>query len=105
MRNLGRIASISVGLAALDGCPQRSCYISIWWTVESDIEEDVQVEEKALHRYFRLRCRRCASAGTPRAAPRSIRSTGVWSSVLGGFDSRSRYRSTRRETDVPLAAA
>ena len=39
--------------------------------------KDVQIEQEAFHRYFRLRCRRCASAGTPRATPRSIRSTGV----------------------------
>ena len=67
----------AVALSAFDRCPQRSCDIGIWWTIENDVEEDVQVEEKTLHRYFRLRCRRCASAGTPRAAPRSRRSTGV----------------------------
>ena len=67
----------TVAVPALDRCPQCSCDIGIWWTVENDIEEDVEVEEKTLHRYFRLRCRRCASAGTPRAAPRSMRSNGV----------------------------
>ena len=74
-------------------------------TIEDDVEEDVEIEQETLHRYFRLRCRRCASAGTPRAAPRSMRRTGVSSSDLGGFDNRSRYRSTSRETDVPRAAA
>jgi hypothetical protein len=47
-------------------------------------------QQETLHRYFRLRRRRCALAGTPRAAPRSIRRTGVWSSDFGGFDKRSR---------------
>jgi pimeloyl-ACP methyl ester carboxylesterase len=31
----------AVALPALDRCPQRSCDIGIWWTVENDIEEDV----------------------------------------------------------------
>ena len=80
----------AVGLSAFDRRPQRGRDISAGRTVENDVEEDVQVKQKALHRYFRLRCLRCASAGTPRAAPRSIRRTGVWSSALGGFDRRSR---------------
>ena len=80
----------TVAFPSFDRRPQRGGDISVGWTVENHVEEDIEVEQKTLHRYFRLRCRRCASAGTPRAAPRSIRRTGVWSSALGGFDSRSR---------------
>lgn len=31
----------AVTLPAFDRCPQRSCDVSIWWTVENDVEEDV----------------------------------------------------------------
>ena len=80
----------TLAFSAFDRCSQSRRDIGIRRTIENHVEEDVEIEQKTLHRYFRLRYRRCASAGTPRAAPRSIRSTGVWSSALGGFDSRSR---------------
>lgn len=79
-----------LALSAFNRCPQCCSDIGIGPTIENDVEEDVQIEQKTLHRYFRLRCRRCASAGTLRPAPRSSRRTGGWSSVLGGFDNRSR---------------
>ena len=33
----------AVALSAFDRCPQGGCDISIWWTVENDVEEDVQI--------------------------------------------------------------
>ncbi|HSC29330.1 MAG TPA: hypothetical protein VLD67_18785 [Vicinamibacterales bacterium] len=45
-----------VSLPAFDRCPQRRREISIGWAVQNDVEKDVQIQQKTLHRYFRLRC-------------------------------------------------
>ncbi len=102
-----------VPLSAFDGCPQRGGDIRVGRTVEDDVEEDVQIQQKTLHRYFRMRCRRCASAGTPRAAPRSIRSgTGPATSPVAttppaGITERGtgRDRSLRSETRPRTSSA
>ena len=45
----------TVALSPFDRCPQGCCDIGIGRTIENHVEKDVEIEQKTLHRYFRLR--------------------------------------------------
>jgi hypothetical protein len=45
----------TMALSAFDRCPQSCRDIGIGRTIENHVEKDVQIEQKTLHRYFRLR--------------------------------------------------
>src|SRR5437899_7376329 len=77
--------------------------------LEGRIEDDVDVGQDAFQRYFRTRWRRYSvvSTVTPLSSCRRRRSSGVGSgpSLDVACETRSRYSSTIRDTEVPCLAA